>query len=481
MRRWLLALLPAACAFACGDSKKAAPDDTHGTGGTSASAATAGTTNPTGGTPSTAGTGATPNAGTNAGGTTGAQGGTSGSTAATAGTTSDGGATSGGSAGTEAGTPGAGGEGGAPNDDLLRATNIDVGGNHACAVLEDSSVVCWGSDSDGQVGDGSPAGGSRLAPVPVGLTDVAQVSAGLLHTCALIADGTVKCWGRDLDGAIGNGVDNLDDKPSPLDVIDLTDAVTIAAGGFHSCALFRGGSVKCWGGDSEGQLGNGSNAESGRPSPVDVSNLTDAVAIVAGARHTCALIEGGTVKCWGFDLHGQIGTGDDGQVSKQSPVDVPGLDSVIVLGAGTSHTCALRSNGEVLCWGWDAHGQIGDGDDDQADELAPVPVMTSAAATQIAVGEAHSCAVLAGGSVECWGWDRDGQIGDGDDGQADHMSPTGVLDLEDIEAVSAGFGSTCALDRSGKVFCWGLDEDGQIGDGDDGEESELSPVGVLGF
>jgi len=474
MRWWMLGLLAPIISLSCGESSKSGgPDDNAGatSGGASGSAGRTG--GGSGGASGTAGTAGA--AGIGGGGTSGTSGGSAGSSA----TGGVGGAGSGGTAGdggagaAEGGAPGdtgAAGEAGDSGDDVLHAVSIDAGGDHSCALLDTGGVLCWGSNADGQVGDGSP---SRM-------TDVVQLSAGSFHTCAVQASGNVKCWGQDLFGALGNGLDNLDDKASPVDVIDLVDAIAVTAGGAHTCALVRGGTAKCWGDDWEGQLGNGSDGEMGHESPVDVENLTNAIAITAGTNHTCAIIEGGTVRCWGLDLGGQLGNGATEGIVR-SPMDVPGVDEVVALEAGAWHTCALRANGAVLCWGTDNYGQLGDGDDDEVDEPSPVAVTTVTGATSIAVGAVHTCATLSGGTVQCWGGDEYGQIGDGDDGQANQMSAADVLGLADAVTVTVGFDHTCALGETGVVLCWGRDVDGQVGNGGVGQVDKLAPVVVQGF
>lgn len=486
MRWWTLALLTVSVPWACGDSKKAS-DDGGGAGGKAGAAGRGGSAGSTSGSAGQATTGGA----SGSGGTSGAAGGSAAS-GGSSGANASGGAGAGGSGianagGTSAagageagaaGEAGVAGEAGAPSD-RPHAESVDVGGYHACAVLERGTVLCWGSDSDGQIGDGS-IGGDHLAPYAVPITDVTQVSLGSTHTCALEHAGTVKCWGDNLSGALGNGLDDNVDRPRPVDVVGITDAVAIAAGSLHTCALLSGGGVKCWGRDAEGQLGNGTDGEEDQSTPVDVSGISDAVGIASGGRHSCAIIDGGTVKCWGFDLHGQIGDGAP-QGDKRAPVDVVGLTGVVALDAGESHTCAIRSNGDLMCWGWDARGQLGDGDDDEADELTPILIPLASDPTSIGLGVTWTCAVLTGGTLQCWGWDREGSLGNGAAVTADQLSPATVPDLTSVVAVSAGAYDTCAVTSDDRVHCWGRDTEGEVGDGDDGQAIQDVPTLVQGF
>ena len=196
---------------------------------------------------------------------------------------------------------------------------MSVGGDHTCAVLSDGTAKCWGNDWFGELGD--PAwGGYSSTPVQVSdITNASSISAGDGHTCALLSDGTVKCWGAIVltGGGIGSGA-------TPVQVSGITNAISISAGGFHSCALLSDGTVKCWGYNGEGRLGSGmANADRPTPIPVLVSLITNARSISAGMYHTCAVLSDGTVECWGGNTNGQLG--DDATANTSIPVRVVGL------------------------------------------------------------------------------------------------------------------------------------------------------------
>ncbi len=266
---------------------------------------------------------------------------------------------------------------------LADAVEISAGGAHTCARRGDGHVVCWGSNFHGAIGDGTcsgftllpefgpqPAcsGTDRWSPTEVtGLTDAVEVAAGDAHTCARRATGEVLCWGRNFPngrvdgsdgtgGAVGDGTTTNRLVPTP--VLGLTGAVQLTGGGTHSCALRAGGDVLCWGGNNSGQLGDGTTTTRLVPTPVPA--LADVVEIRAAHLHTCARLGSGGVRCWGFNNEGQVG---DDTISgiRLAPTDVVDLVDAASLTADGEHSCVLRRDGTVVCWGHNNYGQLGDG------------------------------------------------------------------------------------------------------------------------
>ncbi len=364
------------------------------------------------------------------------------------------------------------------------AAQISAGGGHTCALTTVGGVQCWGGNWYGQLGDGTTT--ERLAAAGVvGLASgVLTIASGSGHNCVLTTGGAVKCWGRNNDGQLGDGT--MVDRPTPVAVSGLASGVAaIAVGGHHSCALTAAGGVKCWGWNNYGQLGGGDvdMYVDERLTPWDVSGLTSGVtAITAGDYHSCALMAGGGVKCWGSNDDGQLGSGTVG-VDRYAPTDVSsstGTGTLTGIAAIASnmgaHTCALTKTGGVKCWGYNSDGQLGDGT--TTDRLFPVDVVGLASAvTAVAVGEYHSCALTAAGGVKCWG-DNLGQLGDGTTTR--RSTPVGVSGLASgAAAVSAGTLHTCAITVAGAALCWGNNIDGRLGDGTNA--SSTVPVPVKGF
>ncbi|MEX2245145.1 MAG: chromosome condensation regulator RCC1 [Dehalococcoidia bacterium] len=351
---------------------------------------------------------------------------------------------------------------------------VSAGGGRTCALTTGGGVECWGYNASGQLGNSTTTDSS--VPVNVtGLTSgVAAVSSGGDHTCALTTGGGVKCWGSNTTGQLGNGT-TCSPAPCgssvPVDVSGLTSGVTAVTAGStpeftrgHTCALTTGSGLKCWGFNGQGQLGNGTLTDSSVP--VDVTGLTSGVAgVTAGSSHTCALTTGSGVKCWGYNTYGQLG---NGTITPSSPpVDVIGLTSgVAAVSAGPLDTCALTTSGGLKCWGFNGDGQLGNGTTTHSSVPVDVTGLTSGAGAVSASGR-HTCAVTVAGGVKCWGSNFDSQLGNG---TTCSPYPCGIFVPVDVTglasgvaAVSAGGLHSCAL-TTGGVKCWGSNSKGQLGD-----------------
>ena len=258
-----------------------------------------------------------------------------------------------------------------PASAALTYTQVSSGGEHACALVSGGVAQCWGENYFGALGNGT----KRDSSVPVtvrGIADATQISSGYYHTCALLPGGAVKCWGLNGEGELGDGT--TEDSKVPVDVSGITGATRISAdGGWHTCALLPGGAVKCWGNNDYGQLGNGSWASSSVP--VDVSAIADATQVSVGGRHTCALVSGGAVKCWGHNGSGELGDGT--WTDSSTPVRASGITGATQISAGVAHTCALVSGSDVTCWGLNRRGQLGNGT--TTDSSIPVDVVAGTA------------------------------------------------------------------------------------------------------
>jgi alpha-tubulin suppressor-like RCC1 family protein len=364
------------------------------------------------------------------------------------------------------------------------AREVSAGGLHTCATTSADNVLCWGDDSQAQRGhtlddpatahatdmsEGvGPDAGVYVSKVSRVLNGATQVAAGGAHSCALLLDGSVQCWGRAAEGQIDGRTDRMTvDQQVNAGV---AGASQIAAGALHSCAVVAEG-VICWGSGQYGQCGQAQTDLA--PAPRLVPNTQGAVDVACGVRHTCARLSDQHVLCWGELI-------DDAGSPYVTPLATPvaGLEDAISISAGAGHSCALKADRSVVCWGNNASGQLGDGSTDAS--AVPVAVADfEPGARQVAAGGGeldgqlvgHSCAVDKSFQVACWGRDAEGQLGVG----LGKDSPTRQLvllarvqspdppTLADIERVALGGFHSCALDSQGEVYCWGDDTHEQLG------------------
>jgi len=436
--------------------------------------------------------------------------------------------------------------------DIADAVNVSVSEQHACALRVSGQIACWGANTYGQLGNGT-TNPSFLSPVAVsGISDAVQVEvvggkscalhqsgtvscwgvvgttvshvptpvAGLsgatriaveyFHSCALVA-GTVKCWGVNANGQLGDGT-NLDSS-TPVTVVGISDATAIGTAGWSSCAVQSGGTVSCWGSNDKGQLGDGTTTSSNVP--VATSGLTGIESLDGGYKTMCATGVDGTGSCWGDNTWGAlldgsstdsstpvaiVGVSDAVEISTSdgftcvlldgpgSPVSCGGsgpavgtrevgpFDDVVEIGFGYQHKCVRKGDGSVWCWGSNSMGQLGDGT--TTTRYSPVPVPGISGAVDLAVGSNHSCAVLDTGTMKCWGDTMYGQVGSGSSG-GHVISPNTVSDVTSFVSADAGENSTCGVVAGGNVYCWGANPSGLLGNGGTTFRTEPIPVIVL--
>ncbi|MCC7440257.1 MAG: hypothetical protein IT285_01405 [Bdellovibrionales bacterium] len=426
-----------------------------------------------------------------------------------------------------------------------KVIKLAAGGDHNCALFDNGGVKCWGANNYGQLGRGStdlqPRGdsagetGDGLPYVNLGSGRLARdIAAGAHHSCAVIDDGTLRCWGRNHRGQLG-----LDDAASrgdgPGEMGSLLPAVfvgtgqrvkTVAAGQHFTCAILESGGLRCWGDNSQGQLGLGhknhwgdaaDEMDGAAPPIVALPPGRTPLRIVAGDLHACALLDDGSLKCWGNNGSGQLGVGDQ-DARGDDALELPSSDALVPLAdlgpgrtavaiaAGGMQTCAVLDDQSLKCWGANAYGQLGQGDmdprGDSAGELSALTGVSIAAGKfpiSVSAGMDHVCAVLGDRSVKCWGRNQSGQLGLGDTatrgeagGEMGAALPyvklgTGALVTK---LATGGIGATpCVVVSGGKIKCWGYNFYGQaaIGDtagangniGDSPGEVETRPYVVL--
>jgi alpha-tubulin suppressor-like RCC1 family protein len=386
------------------------------------------------------------------------------------------------------------------------ATAIATGAEHSCALLDNASVKCWGLNDYGQLGidntttmgDGSGEM-AALTGIDLGTGRTATaIEAGAYHSCALLDNASVKCWGRNNYGQLGiDNSTNMGDGSEEMAVLPSVDlgtgrtATAISARSFHSCALLDNASVKCWGRNKYGQLGIGNTTNMGDNSSemavlpsVDLGTGRTATAIAAGYSHTCALLDNASVKCWGYNEYGQLGIdnsttmGDGpGEMAVLPSIDLGTGRTATAIAAGLYHSCALLDNASVKCWGRNNYGQLGiDNSTNMGDgsgEMAVLPSIdlgTGRTATAISAASDYSCALLDNASVKCWGLNDHGQLGIGNTTtMGDNSSEMAVLTSIDLgtgrtaTAIAAGYSHTCALLDNASVKCWGYNNYGHLG------------------
>jgi alpha-tubulin suppressor-like RCC1 family protein len=291
-----------------------------------------------------------------------------------------------------------------------------------------------------------------------------------------MSNGTVRCWGYNAEGQLGNGTTTS--SPTPVVVSGLGGVSALAGGYQHTCALRTGGTVRCWGRNFAGQLGDGTTTDSSVP--VAVAGLSGVTAISVGFAHSCALLSDSTVRCWGANGSGQLGNGTT--VDSPAPVAVSGLSGVATLGQGSSssHTCVVLGDGTGRCWGYNFFGQLGIGSWGLP-ETTPMVVSGLSGAVDISTGGGHTCAVLGDGTGRCWGLNHDslgvnsaGALGDGT--TVDSYVPVAVSGLASGVVLAAGSSHTCAALGDDSAACWGNNDTGQVGDGTTSDA--LVPVAV---
>jgi alpha-tubulin suppressor-like RCC1 family protein len=347
-----------------------------------------------------------------------------------------------------------------------------------CALLAGDEVRCWGSNIYGQLGDETTD--DRNVPVSLqGLaegTEIESLTTGGRHVCILVPTGGIMCWGLGDSGQLGDGVAGGNHMSfTPVEVIGIPDGWRQVSGGYlYTCAVQEDDGAYCWGKNDHGQLGTGTYDDSALP--VEVTGLTGVAAIKGGCYHTCAIDLSGGVLCWGRNTHGQLGNAAAGDYSLV-PVSVEGISeraSAVVL--GTLHTCALLENGSVMCWGENEFGQLGIGEA----EGGPVPVQVEGLPSTvqvIATAYEHTCAILEGGDMMCWGHNDEGQVGDGTVGDS-RSPPVSVAGLSlGVVSMAPGAFHTCVVLEDTTVWCWGHNVYGEVGDGT--WDSSAEPVMVV--
>jgi alpha-tubulin suppressor-like RCC1 family protein len=396
-------------------------------------------------------------------------------------------------------------------------SQITAGRYHSCAYTPSGEAWCWGSNADGQLGDGNYQTQSASPRMVAGGRAYTQISAGNRHTCGVTPSGEAYCWGYNYNGQVGlypyNDWVYYVLVPAQVRAPQLVLS-KISAGGAHTCALAPWGEAFCWGDNHVGQLGDGTwrwTKASARV--VDVWGGLVFQEITSGDQHSCGLTGSGAAYCWGSNEFGQLGDGTT--TTRGYPASVPGGLTFSFIGAGVRHTCALTAAGQAYCWGdygaavhpspqpvglleftqltagdrftcalraetaycWgrDNYGQLGDASN--LDRAYPAPVYGGHVLSEVAAGARHACAVTGAGAAYCWGLNNHGQLGDGS--TTEQHLPTPVTGAPVFTRITGGDDHTCALTGAGEAHCWGRNDSGQLGDGT--TIGRLGPAAVTGW
>jgi alpha-tubulin suppressor-like RCC1 family protein/uncharacterized protein YjdB len=349
------------------------------------------------------------------------------------------------------------------------AVQITAGDQHSC-VLTSGRAYCWGEGTWGEVGDGNFFTRSTPRLVVGGLT-FGSLAGGGHHTCGLTVLGQAYCWGGNDFGQVGNG--NTSNQPLPVQVPGLPALRSIVAGTGYTCGLAPTGQVYCWGLNAEGQLGSGTFSSSTTPVQV-TGGLAFTSLMPTGGSHVCGLTSGGQAHCWGSNMYGALGIGST--ANSAAPVQVSGGYTFTSLTGGGGHTCALTTAGKAYCWGRNAQGQLGVGS--TTDAYVPAAVQGSHTFTSLVAGGTRTCGLTSTGQAYCWGSNTSGGIGNGSSG-SNILTPVPVSQSGLVFQSLAMRGlHTCALTTAGRVYCWGGNVYGQLGNGGSTTAVSLTPAPI---
>lgn len=297
------------------------------------------------------------------------------------------------------------------------AVSITAGREHFCALRSTGTVSCWGRNRYGSLGNSTTADSNR--PVAVSnINDAVEISSGYSNTCTLHADGSISCWGSNRFGQFGDGNSDIDINPAPVKTLNVSDAVQIATGLEHTCALHRDSTVSCWGYNGSGQLGNGTETDSSIPTKV--LGIDDAAAIAAASNYSCALHLDSTMSCWGNNYVGQLGDGTTENSS--APVKVSGIDDAVsIVSSPDLYICAFRAGSRITCWGSNRLRMLAPGEAEPpfydlpgsqdrriwavnySNEEEYIELPSSQDITKLSLSRSHICAILKDGTTQCWG------------------------------------------------------------------------------
>ena len=330
---------------------------------------------------------------------------------------------------------------------------VATGFFQSCGITADGKLWCWGADDLGQLGDGISGGGKNIPTLITSDASWKTVAGGSDHTCGIKTDGTLWCWGKNDSGQLGIGTKD-ESQTLPAHVSGRSGWVSVSAGCAHTCGIQTDGTLWCWGRNDSGQLGiEAGDAE--QKLPAQVTNGNDWASVSTGCSHTCGIKNDSTLWCWGNNYSGQLGNGT--WSSEKTPVSV-GPNFSLVSG-GNVHTCGILKDESLACWGENENGQLGDGSGNN--QNTPIQIETGFAT--VAAGSSHTCGATKNGNLCCWGNNEYGQLGNGEWDNLD--TPSCLNTSPDWKILSGGSAHTCGIKNDGTIWCWGRNDSGQLGNG----------------
>jgi alpha-tubulin suppressor-like RCC1 family protein len=362
----------------------------------------------------------------------------------------------------------------------LAFAGVSAGESHTCGMTTDNRAYCWGDNFVGELGIGTSDDVTHSTPVLVaGGLRFRQVSAGFLTTCGVTTDRRAYCWGYNRIGQVGDGTDAATDvanteRHSPVPVVGGHQFSQIETNLDHTCGLsYPDGKAYCWGSNSEGQLGIGSNDDVPHNTPLPVSGGLTFRRLTAGHEHTCGLTTNSKIYCWGLNADGQLGDGTE-VGRRKTPRLVTGGLAFGWVDAGRNHTCAITTESRAFCWGYGKSGERGDGSVTERIR-APRAVLGGHVFTRVSAGAFHTCGVTPSNQAWCWGNNVNGALGDGST-VFTRTTPRLVAGGLALNQVSAGAFHTCGRTTASVGYCWGNNVSGELGNGTTSVSLKPSPV-----
>ncbi|MGH7471572.1 MAG: RCC1 domain-containing protein [Longimicrobiales bacterium] len=348
--------------------------------------------------------------------------------------------------------------------------SISAGRWYTCALLQSGTAQCWGDNEHGQLGNGSFTEPETPTAVQGGLVFRALVT-GMRTTCALTQAGAVYCWGGRGIGELGDGTTAF--KLTPTRVPGATFS-SIETNIYFSCGL-SSGAVRCWGLNDYGQLGNGTTTNAVTPTVITGVGTLNAE-VTVGSSHACVRTNAGALHCWGNNTSGQLG--DGASTNRTTPVLVTGGQTYRSVSAGSGHTCAVNTAGQIFCWGSNSSGQLGTGNTTGRNVPTAVAGVAGITFAEVVAANFHTCARSTAGAVYCWGLNDNYQIGDGT--LTTRTLPVLINVGTTVASVTANRTQTCARASNGSAYCWGTNNLGELGTGVPVQGVEPRPRAVLG-